>query len=379
MRAAMKTSHQVRFGDSRSMREIPDTSVALVVTSPPYPMIEMWDATFAALNRRIRGALDGGDGMGAFSLMHAELDPVWRDVHRLLIPGGFACVNVGDAARTVGGDFALYPNHARILSALVALGFTPLPSIIWRKQTNAPNKFMGSGMFPAGAYVTLEHEHVLIVRKGGKREFTTETAKHLRCESALFWEERNQWFSDVWFDLKGSRQALRRGSARRRSGAYPFELAWRLVRMFSVKGDTVLDPFLGTGTTLRAAAASGRDSVGYEIEPGFREDIFPEPDGWVPAANARTLERVEEHLRFVEERARAGRTLRHRNEFHGFPVVTGQERKLRLELIERVSSPGRDRLEASYRSLDRLEDLSPSDLKASEASQPSSRQRRLPL
>ncbi len=375
----MKTTHQVRFGDSRSMGEIPDASVALVVTSPPYPMIEMWDATFAALNPHIRSTLDRSDGMGAFSLMHAELDPVWREAHRVLIPGGFACINVGDAARSVGNDFTLYPNHARILSALVAIGFTPLPSIIWRKQTNAPNKFMGSGMLPAGAYATLEHEHVLIVRKGGKREFTTETARHLRLESALFWEERNQWFSDVWFDLKGSRQALRRGSPRRRSGAYPFELAWRLVQMFSARGDTVLDPFLGTGTTLRAAAASGRDSVGCEIEPGFRADIFSDPDGWVPAANARILERVDCHLRFVEESARAGRPLRHRNEPHGFPVVTGQERQLRLELVDRVSVHEGDRVEAGYRPLGRLEGVSPSDLLAPEASQPASRQRRLPL
>jgi DNA modification methylase len=379
MRAAMKTSHQVRFGDSRSMREIPDASVALVVTSPPYPMIEMWDAAFAALNPRIRGALEQGNGMAAFSLMHAELDPVWREVHRVLIPGGLACINVGDAVRTVGGDFALFPNHVRILSALVALGFAPLPCILWRKPTNAPNKFMGSGMLPAGAYVTLEHEHVLIVRKGGKREFTTETARRLRRESALFWEERNQWFSDVWFELRGSRQALQRGSPRRRSGAFPFELAWRLIQMFSVRGDTVLDPFLGTGTTLRAAAASGRGSVGYEIEPGFRADIFSDPDGWVPAANARILERVESHLRFAEERTRDGRPPGHGNEPHGFPVVTGQERQLRLELVDRVSVHEGDRVEADYRPLGRLEGVSPSDLSAPEVSQPSSRQRRLPL
>jgi hypothetical protein len=149
--------------------------------------------------------------------------------------------------------------------------------------------------------------------------------------------------------------------------------------MFSARGDTVLDPFLGTGTTLRAAAASGRDSVGCEIEPGFRADIFSDPDGWVPAANARILERVDCHLRFVEESARAGRPLRHRNEPHGFPVVTGQERQLRLELVDRVSVHEGDRVEAGYRPLGRLEGVSPSDLLAPEASQPASRQRRLPL
>ena len=345
----MKTSHRAHFSDSRCMRQLADRSAALVVTSPPYPMIEMWDPLFAARHPAVRATLDAADGLQAFELMHAELDPVWREVHRILIPGGFACINVGDAARTLGGSFMLYPNHARILTALLALGFTPLPSIIWRKPTNAPNKFMGSGMLPAGAYVTLEHEHVLIARKGGKREFAGDAPKQLRRESALFWEERNQWYSDVWLELRGSRQGLQRGAPRPRSGAYPFELAYRLVQMFSVKGDTVVDPFLGTGTTLRAAAAGARNSVGYEIEPGFRTDVFSGLDDWAAAANARVAERIDDHLRFVEECRRTGRVLRHRNVPHGFPVVTGQERELRLELVERVTPLEADLVEATYR------------------------------
>jgi modification methylase len=345
----MKTTHRVHFSDSRRMRQLADESAGLVVTSPPYPMIEMWDPLFAALRPEVGTALAAADGLQAFALMHAELDPVWREVHRILIPGGFACINVGDAVRTVGGDFTLYPNHARILNALLALGFTPLPSILWRKPTNAPTKFMGSGMLPAGAYVTLEHEHVLIVRKGGKREFAGEAWKRLRRESALFWAERNQWYSDVWFELKGSRQALLRGAPRPRSGAYPFELAYRLIQMFSVKGDTVVDPFLGTGTTLRAAAAGGRNSVGYEIEPGWRAEVFAGLDDWAAAANARVAERIDDHLRFLEECSRTGRVLRHRNVPHGFPVVTAQERELRLELVERVSPLDPDAVEATYR------------------------------
>ena len=136
------------------------------------------------------------------------LTRVWREVHRVLADGGIACINIGDATRTLGDRFALYPNHARILVRLVELGFVPLPVILWRKQTNAPNKFMGSGMLPPGAYVTLEHEYILIVRKGGKRGFLSEEGKGLRRESAFFWEERNRWFSDVWSDLKGTVQGL---------------------------------------------------------------------------------------------------------------------------------------------------------------------------
>ena len=209
---------------------------------------------------------------------------------------------------------------------------------------------MGSGMLPAGAYVTLEHEDVLVLRKGRKREFTGAHEKQLRRESAIFWEERNVWYSDVWFELKGTRQGLTRTGRARRSGAFPFELAYRLISMFSVKGDTVLDPFLGTGTTLKAAAAGARNSVGFEIEPGFRTDVFCGLDDWAAAANARVAERIDDHLRFVEECRQTGRALRHRNVPHGFPVVTGQERELRLDLVERVtrarSRPGRGDLPA---------------------------------
>ncbi|HLU50029.1 MAG TPA: DNA methyltransferase, partial [Planctomycetota bacterium] len=161
----MLTRHAILTGDAARLGAIPDASVALVVTSPPYPMIEMWDESFSRQDEDIRVALAEKDGWRAYRSMHAVLDRAWREIYRVLAPGGIACINIGDATRTIDGEFALYPSHARILSALVELGLTPLPEILWRKQTNAPNKFMGSGMLPAGAYVTLEHEHILIVRK----------------------------------------------------------------------------------------------------------------------------------------------------------------------------------------------------------------------
>ena len=99
-------------------------------------------------------------------MMHSELDKVWGQLGRILVPGGYACINVGDATRTLKGRFQLYPNAERITQRFVDLGFDVLPRIIWRKTTNAPNKFMGSGMLPVGAYVTLEHEYVLIFRNG---------------------------------------------------------------------------------------------------------------------------------------------------------------------------------------------------------------------
>ena len=105
------------------------------------------------------------------------------------------------------------------------MGFTNLPEIIWRKPTNSPNKFMGSGMLPAGAYVTLEHEFILIFRKGGKRIFKSDAEKLKRQQSAFFWEERNVWFSDLW-TLTGTNQKLNNKNSRERSAAYPFDLAY---------------------------------------------------------------------------------------------------------------------------------------------------------
>ena len=173
----MKTTHEIHYRNASNLGNIPSESVDLVVTSPPYPMIAMWDQVFGSQDAAIQKALRAGDGLRAYRLMHAILDSVWNEVFRVLKPGRFACINIGDATRKLGDDFCLYPNHARILNALLDIGFSALPDILWRKQTNAPNKFMGSGMLPAGAYVTLEHEYILIVRKGSKREFMTEAEK----------------------------------------------------------------------------------------------------------------------------------------------------------------------------------------------------------
>jgi modification methylase len=331
----IQTSHKIYFADSRELDFIDAGSVALMVTSPPYPMIKMWDDCFAARNRDIRTAIDDGDGSAAFALMHEELDKVWGHVHRVLVEGGIACINVGDATRTLGESFRLYSNHSRILSRCMGLGFDILPLILWRKTTNAPTKFMGSGMMPPGAYVTLEHEYILVLRKGGRRSLASDREKLNRRESAFFWEERNAWFSDVW-DLKGARQALKHGEARERSGAFPFELAYRLVNMFSVRHDTVLDPFLGTGTTMHAAIASERNSIGVEIDERFRSCIAETTDKVLPTLNAYIEDRLRRHAGFITEYSRKKGQPKYTNAHHGFPVVTSQEAKLKLSYIDKV-------------------------------------------
>ncbi len=324
----MKTEHKTFFSDSGRMKDLPENSVDLLVTSPPYPMIEMWDNIFAGQHARIKKQLGGSNGPGTFEAMHRILDNTWKEAYRVLKPGSFACINIGDATRTLGGNFALYPNHARIATAMLSLGFTSLPCIIWRKQTNAPNKFMGSGMLPAGAYVTLEHEYILIFRKGGKREFTSQEEKQLRRESALFWEERNQWFSDVWLDIKGTRQDTNDKETRKRSAAFPFEIPWRLINMYSVKGDLVLDPFLGLGTTTLAAMAAGRNSVGFEIDPGLGDAIRRGRNKIIETAGTLIRKRLADHLEFVSGRLQTGKTFKHMNTRYRFPVVTNQEKEL---------------------------------------------------
>ncbi|WP_254523743.1 DNA-methyltransferase [Natrinema caseinilyticum] len=341
----METTHRVFVGDSRDLSQVADDSVELVVTSPPYPMIEMWDDLFTELDPAIGDALASGDGRGAFDAMHAQLECVWDELERVLVDGGIACINVGDATRSVDGSFRVYPNHARILGAFERRGFEPLPDILWRKPANSAAKFMGSGMIPPNAYVTLEHEYVLVFRNGEtSREF--EPRADRRYEAAYFWEERNRWFSDVWTDVTGELQTIDEGDEklRERSAAYPLEIPYRLLCMYSTYGDTVLDPFWGTGTTTLAAMCAGRHSIGLELEEAFLE-VFDERVDDVPALSqsiGRT--RLERHRAFVERRREEGEPISYDAEYYETPVVTKMERGIRLRKARTV-----DRTEDGYR------------------------------
>jgi modification methylase len=335
----MQTTHQIQFGPAQQMTAVADASVDLVVTSPPYPMVEMWDEGMGLQNPAILTALAQQDGQTAFGLMHAELDKVWAEVCRVTKPNAFVCVNIGDATRTLDGTFQLFSNHSRIIAYFLKQGFDCLPPVLWRKPTNAPNKFMGSGMLPAGAYITLEHEYILIFRRGGKRIFKTDAAKAHRQQSAFFWEERNQWFSDLW-EIRGTGQKLTQKSNRERSGAYPFEIPYRLINMYSVKGDTVLDPFLGTGTTTLAAMAAGRNSVGYELDESLF-DIISEnlSSGQIALLNALVDKRLQDHIDFVNKRLLTGEwVVKHVNRHYQFPVMTSQETDLLLNFLTAIDA-----------------------------------------
>ena len=328
----METTHRVVAADARDLAALDDDSVDLVVTSPPYPMVEMWDDLFCALDPAVGDALDAGDGQRAYDAMHRVLDDVWDEIARVLAPGGLACLDVGDATRTVE-NYRVYRNHARVADAFADRGFHPLPGILWRKPTNTAAKFMGSGTLPPNAYVTLEHEHVLVLRNGPEpRDFPPHDSD--RYAAAYFWEERNRWFSDVWTDVRGRRQSLSAARGEReRSAAYPFEIPYRLINMFSVRGDTVLDPFWGTGTTTLAAMAAARHSVGYELDDGLVEGFAERADDVEAFSADVARDRLERHREFVRD---ADTDFDYDATHYDVPVKTKRERDIRLYRVSDV-------------------------------------------
>ncbi|HZY94005.1 MAG TPA: site-specific DNA-methyltransferase [Candidatus Bathyarchaeia archaeon] len=254
----MTRDYRVVIGDSCQMTSVPDSSVHLVVTSPPYPMVAIWDDFFAT------------ESSTTYDQMHSYLDQVWREVARILAPGGIACINIGDATRTVAGVFRLYPNHSRIIESFEKLGLVTLPYLLWKKPTTKPHykgkgAFLGSGFLPPNAYVTIDMEHILIFRNGPPRKFESKDAT--RYTSKYTKKERDEWFSQVW-NIKGARQNL--DGFERRIAAFPEEIPRRLIRMFSITGDTVVDPFLGSGTTLKVAMNLARKCIGYEKLPEMK-------------------------------------------------------------------------------------------------------------
>lgn len=250
------TDHQLKLGDSREM-ELEPESVHLVVTSPPYWTLKEYNNS------------DGQLGYVAdYDEFLDELDKVWQRCFDALAPGGRLICVVGDVClsrRNNGGRHTVVPLHASIQERCREIGFDNLAPIIWHKIANAQFEAAGNGSsflgkpYEPNSVLKNDIEFILMQRKpGGYRSPDLVT----RILSVISEENYQNWFQQIWTGLTGA-------STRNHPAPFPTELATRLIRMFSFVGDTVLDPFLGTGTTTVASAKAGRNSIGYEIDADY--------------------------------------------------------------------------------------------------------------
>ncbi|MBR0671723.1 DNA-methyltransferase [Neoroseomonas soli] len=252
-----RTTHRVEQGDARDLSRLPDQSVHLVVTSPPYWTLKEYPHSAAQLG-----------AVADYEKFLDELDRVWAECNRVLVPGGRVCCVVGDVCipRRLAGRHLVMPLHADIQVRARGVGLDVLTPILWHKIANGVTEAEGNGAgfygkpYQPGAVVKNDIEYILFMRKGGEYRKVSPLQKAL---SILTKEEMQHWWRSIWTDIRGA--STRAGHP----APYPAALAERLIRMFSFAGDTVLDPFAGTGSTAVAAVAAGRHSVSIEIDPGY--------------------------------------------------------------------------------------------------------------
>lgn len=251
------TSHDLYLGDARNFSFIQNESVHLIVTSPPYWTLKEY--------RETKGQIGHIADYGEFL---SELDKVWRECLRVLVPGGRVVCVVGDVClsrRKNNGEHTVVPLHSSIQEHCRKLGFSNLAPIIWYKIANAVYEAEGNGggflgkPYEPNAVIKNDIEFILMLRKrGGYRSPDLAT----RILSVVPAAKHKEWFQQIWSGVTGA-------STRQHPAPYPLELAERLVRMYSFVGDTVLDPFFGTGTTSLACAKWGRNSIGIEVDRSY--------------------------------------------------------------------------------------------------------------
>jgi DNA modification methylase len=234
------------------MPELADGSIDLVVTSPPYWQIKDYGSP---------GQIGFGQSLHEYL---RDLGRVWWECARVLREGGRLCVNIGDqfARASVFGRYRVIPLHAEIICQCAEAGFDSMGSIIWRKKTTMNTTggavVMGSYPYPPNGVVEIDFEYILLFKKPGK---SRTPAREIKERSVLTRQEWKSWFAGHW-ELGGARKDGH-------DAPFPDEIPRRLIRMFSFAGDTVLDPFIGRGTTAHAALSLGRNAVGYEIQGDF--------------------------------------------------------------------------------------------------------------
>ncbi len=250
--APLKTVHRIILGDSRAMKEIADESVHLVVTSPPYWQLKDYGhAHQIGFNDSYEDYIN-------------NLNLVWNECYRVLHPGCRLCVNIGDQfARSVYyGRYKIIPIRTEIIKFCETIGFDYMGAIIWQKVTTVNTSggatIMGSFPYPRNGIVKLDYEFILLFKKLGKSPKPTKEQKE---NSKMTTEEWNEYFYGHW-NFPGEKQS-------KHIAAFPEELPRRLIRMFTFPGETVLDPFLGSGTTALVACNLERNSIGYEINREF--------------------------------------------------------------------------------------------------------------
>jgi DNA modification methylase len=256
-----RTVHRLMLGDARNLGHLADESVHLIVTSPPYFNLKSYhsDANGSQLGR-----------IADYDEFLAELDKVWQECRRVLVAGGRICCVIGDILipRRVDGRHRILPLPADIMARSRQNGLDTLTPILWFKIGNRTNEAGGGSSgyygkpYQPGAVIKNDFEHILMLRKPGGYRQTSMLQKAL---SMLQKDEMDAWQRPFWSDITGS--SLQKGHP----APFPVELAERLIRMFSFAGDTVLDPFGGSGSTSIAAIRSGRNSVSVEVEPRYVE------------------------------------------------------------------------------------------------------------
>jgi DNA modification methylase len=253
---------KIIIGDSRKMFEIEDESVDLIITSPPYWHIKDYG---------VPGQIGYGQDLHQYL---KDIYYVWMECFRVLRKGGRFCLNIGDqfARSVIYGRYKIIPIHAEFILQCEKIGFDFMGSIIWQKKTTMNTtggaNVMGSFPYPPNGMIEIDYEFILIFKKPGQSK---KVSKDIKEASRLTKEEWKQYFSGHWY-FKGARQI-------EHEAMFPDELPKRLIKMFSFVGDTVLDPFLGSGTTIKVALELNRNGIGYEINKNFLKLIKKKING----------------------------------------------------------------------------------------------------